>query len=408
MLRHGIALLSALVLATTHEVVSAQCLGPDGLNGPCWTTNTANLPNFPHATLQGTGICWIRCNPQPQVCTNVVLAAPVAVACGRYTAALSVSDCVGLPLLTGSVVLDYTRTWDELTPVPPGIHYQVWRFAAKVDMSRVGAVPPSCVVPSCLAVHNTAFYYGYVDYAVDCATGVFETALMLFHNCDSFIHDPDFSSRPGAFHPDGSYALVAPSTAANPFVAGNVTAFTGPIVAEAVRNVPLIVGGPCICEDPVTGDLRFAGQGCGCPLMLNPKQMTARILRGTGTCVAPGFGLTSFTSVNTSPGFPWFHVMSTSIGTWTTAASYPGMERVWADEAPILYNDSCPILKFGELYYGASTSDGYTVVPPVGVMLTQKFLDIASNVSFTPPSMPVFPLVGHVIPTRNLIYVNVP
>lgn len=55
MLRHGIALLSALVLAATHEVASAQCLGPDGLNGPCWTPVTANLPTFPtqHSTAKG-------------------------------------------------------------------------------------------------------------------------------------------------------------------------------------------------------------------------------------------------------------------------------------------------------------------------------------------------------------------
>ena len=35
-----------------------------------------------------------------------------------------------------------------------------------------------------------------------------EAALVLFHNCDRFIHRPGLSSRPGAFHPGMSFALV--------------------------------------------------------------------------------------------------------------------------------------------------------------------------------------------------------
>ncbi len=408
MLRHGIALLSALVLAATHEVASAQCLGPDGLNGPCWTPVTANLPTFPTQQYPGIGICWTNCNPQQQ-CTDVVLGNPVAVRCGVYNSSLRVSDCLGNPLLAGTLVLDYTRTWEELTPVVPATRYQVWRFTAKIDMERIGTLASPCLVPPCLGPHPTAFYYGYLDYAQDCNTGVFESALVLFHNCDAFIHHPAFSSRPGAFHAGTSYALVGPSTAANPFVPVGATALAGPIVAEAVRNVPPPGALPCITEDPVSGSIQFIVDGCACPFALNPKQTTARILRGQGTCVAPGFGATAFQSVRPGGPFPWLHMITTSIGTWTVPAGpYPGDEFVWVDEVPVLYRDSCPRLAFGELYYGASTAKGFTVVVPAGVMLTQNFTDLASNISFTPPTMPVFPLVGNVNPTRNLIYVNVP
>ncbi len=406
MLRHRFALLAALALAAFTSSTPAQCLGPDGLSGPCWQPVTANLPNFPTQGHQGTGICWNNCNPQ-QVCTDVFWAAPLLVRCGVYDAFLQVNDCAGMPLLSGVVRLDYTRTWEEITPVAPAVRYQVWRFVAKVDLRRLGVNP--CVVPPCLGPHPTAFYYGYLDYAFNCSTGVFESALVLFHNCDAFIHHPAFSSTPGAFHPGTSYALVAPSTAANPFVPIGAPAPAGMIVAEAVRNVPPPGVFPCTTEDPVTGSIQFIVDGCACPFALNPKQTTARILKGTGTCVDPVFGPTTFTTVKTMAPFPWLHDITTAIGTWTSPVGpYPGDEFVWVDEAPVLYRDSCPRLVFGELYYGASTSKGFTVVPPTGAMLTQNFTDIAANASFTPPTMPVFPLVGTVLPTRNLIYVNVP
>jgi len=406
MLRHRFALVAALALAAFHLPSSAQCFVPDGLNGPCWQPVTANLPGFPTQTYPGVGICWFNCNPQV-ACTDVGLGAPVLVRCGVYNAGLQVLDCAGNSLLAGIVVLDYTRTWSETTPA--GLAYQVWRFAAKVDMMLAGPVGAAgCVQPPCLGPHPTAFYYGYVDYARNCATGQFESALVLFHNCDAFIHHPAFSSRPGAFHPGVSYALVGPSTAANPFVPAAAPAPAGMIVAEAVRNVPPPGAFFCTTEDPVTGSIQFIAAGCACPFALNPMQTTARILKGTGTCVDPVFGPTTFTTVKTMAPFPWLHDITTSIGTWTTFASYPGPEFVWADEAPVLYRDSCPKLVFGELYYGASTIRGYTVVPPAGTVLTDKFTDLASNASFTPPTMPVFPLVGNVLPTRNLIYVNVP
>ncbi len=332
---------------------------------------------------------------------------PIQNACGQYLASFTQLDCAFNPVLGGVIEMNYTRTWEEITSTNQRL--QVWRFAIKSDVFPVLANPPDpCMVPPCLFAHPTAFYYGYMDYALNCLTGQWECAIVMFHNCDEFIHDPLISALPGVFHPDRSYAIVAPDVPANPFVAANLTPPVGAIVSEAVRNtVP--PGVTCIAEDPIQGNVQFLGDGCGCQFALNPKQLNARRFLATGTCVAAGFGPTSFSTLNLWPVYPWFHMMTTSIGTWTGAGAYPGIEKAWVDEGAILYHESCDTTSYGEVYYGGSTADGYTVVPTDPVFpTTQNFTDIASNVSFPLPGVPAGPLVGVIMPTRNLIYVNVP
>ena len=77
------------------------------------------------------------------------------------------STTSSVPLLSGLLQMDYTRTWEEVDPT--GALIQVWRFVVKVDLSGVAGVPPSaCVTPSCVSPvgpHTTAFYYGYLDFA---------------------------------------------------------------------------------------------------------------------------------------------------------------------------------------------------------------------------------------------------
>jgi len=414
MLRHfisGLFLLAAAVVTAP----AAQCLGPDGLNGPCWAPTPANLPHFDGFLTEATNVCWTQCQPQQQ-CSVVEVGTPLSTRCGQYIAPLRVLDCAGVVLLEGDLVMDYTRTWDELKPVVPPQRLQVYRFAVKVDIrvADPGLVDP-CAIPPCLYTHPTGFYYGYVDYAFDC-TGVnqYENALVLFHNCDEFIHDQAISSTPGTFHPNRSYAIVAPSTPLNPFVATIITPPVGPLIAEATRNVPPAAGALCVTEDLLTsGNMQFLGNGCGCQFSLNPKQLTARRLTGVGSCVPVGGGPTSFTTLNLWPSFPWFHMMTTSMGSWTTTLAYPGIECAWVDEGGFLFNDSCSLAgggpaSFGEIYYGGSTSDGYLVLPNPLHPLSQRFTDLAANASFALPGAPAGPLIGTVLPTRNLIYVNVP
>ena len=403
-------LLFACALAPS---TSAQCPGPDGLSGACWQPSTAALPAFPDQALSATSICWDSCVPT-QNCARVVLAEPVFVACGEYTQSISVDDCTTGVVLSGTLALDYTRTWEESTGGPAPIRYQVYRFAVKVHLAAPAGAVESCYVPLC-AIGNEAYYYGYLDYALDCTTGAWESALMLFHNCDEYIHKtaPAGAFSPaGAFHPKTMYAIVAPSSAANPFVASPpLPAPGGAFTAEAVRNAPMFVAGrPCIKEDRVSGSANFIIDACLCPISTAILQVSARNIKGSGTCTAAGIAPTTFKTLKTPGAFPWFHAHSTWIGTWTTGATYPGPEQVWADEAPVVYQDSCYEAaglhrKWGEQYYGASTGRGFTVLTPG---LSDKFIDWASNASFPLPGTPAFPIIGPIFPTRNLIYLNVP
>jgi len=407
MFRHASSLLAVLALAGS---AAAQCLLPDGLTGPCWAPTQANLPAFPQEKLPGTAIHWVNCDPQPQDCIEVGISAPKETGCGAFQADLDVRSCAGDPLLGGVLTLDYTRTWSEQAP---NGYLQVWRFVAKIDLQRTG-MGAAGIVPPCLAQWPTAFYYGYVDYARDCDSGAFASSIVLFHNCDEFIHDPFLSSTPGVFHPGVTYALVAPSTTANPFVAGNAMAFQGPLISEAVRTIP-VGGNFCLNEEPIAqGSLTALGEGCACVFGLTPKQVTARRLLGAGICNGAGGIPSRFLSLDLSPAFPWLDVITSSIGRWTTNASYPGQEVAWVDEGAFLYHDSCAAgpgnpANYAELHYGASTEHGFPVVPSEGGPApVTRFVDLGSNDSLAVPGPLKLPLVGNVMPTRHLIYVNVP
>jgi len=406
------ALLLAFLPFAFGSSASAQCAsGPDGLTGPCCQFVPLSLPTFPTLTLPATAICWNNCAPS-QVCALVTIATPTPVTCDEFSSALLVSDCTGLLQVGGSLVLDYSRTWEEFDSAAMR-RLQVYRFVAKIDMDASGTHP--CFVPACFTAFPQNFYYGYVDYAIDCTTGGVEAALMLFHNCDAFIHHP-LSTNPapaGGFHPNLSFAIVAPSTAANPFVAGTAPIPAGAMTAEAVRLAAL-PGAACLTEDPISsGGTVFLGSGCGCVFAPAPAQLSARRLSGTGTCLSPVGTPTTFMTANAMPSFPWFHEMATAIGFWSTPVGYPGEEFCWANEAPVFYRDACSARlglagAFGEVYYGASTQLGYTVVPAAGVALTDKFTDLAANTSWTVPGPPPATFMGKVLPTRNLIYFNVP
>ena len=178
----------------------AQCIGPDNLTGPCWQPTAVNLPAFPDIHMPGMGVCWNQCAPTSQVCTDLDILAPTAVTCDQYKAELNVVECAtGMVILRGSMILDYTRTWKETDPAAPGSSWQVWRFAAKVDVQATVPLMPgasNCPQPACLLTEPTAFYYGYMDYAFDCVNNVFEASLVLHHGCDSFQHDPLLSTSP--------------------------------------------------------------------------------------------------------------------------------------------------------------------------------------------------------------------
>ena len=394
--------LAALALATAPPA-TAQCLVPDGLSGPCCLPAAPSLPtSFPPLPMPGLGVCWDACTPTTQACVDVMLAGfnPTPL-CTQYQVDLSVTDCLGVPIMSGVVTLDYTRTWEELEPVT-AVSMQVWRFAAKVDLISSGISATTCPEPSCTAAAGQAFFYGYVDYVRNCATGAVEGALVLFHGCDRFIHDPAFSSIPGSYHPTRSYAIVAPHTVANPFSPAILAPPGGVLTGEGLRNPPTAVGDPCINEEPILqGDMQPLVQACLCPLSFQPPQQA-----GVRTSISGACGGSAY-SLNVFPVAPWYHLVETSMGSWTSGANYPGPEQAWVAEGLFLYSETCslpaPAGHF-DIFYGAVTDGGYPVTS--STTPSQTFVDLASNYSIPLTAPIAFPLFGTVAPTDHLIYGN--
>ncbi|MFH0946159.1 MAG: hypothetical protein V2A76_13245 [Planctomycetota bacterium] len=417
MLRTFFITLATVIALSLAPTASAQCFGPDNLDvGPCCGPVVPNLPAFPQASLPGLGVCWNNCTLASQTYLRVNWPVPVMPTCAQYNTTVTVTDATtGLALLAGPMVLDYTRTWTEVNLLTGNL-VQVWRFAAKADLSSLfpaGAIPP-CPIPPCLfpvGPHQSAFYYGYVDYAQDC-TGVanFENVLVLHHAGDWLAHKPVYSSKPGVFHPATSYAIIAPHSPANPFVPMNLPAPAGPLLAEAVRDVPG-PGGMCITEEAIAhGDLLPFVVGCMAPPSLASTQVTLSMYRGFGTCPditgTPSNFAAQFLMF---PTLPWPYLVTTSMGMWTSAAAYPGEEIAWVDEGLFKYYDSCVSLAYYEVFYGGSTDEGWPVVPTFPPHLqTQKFKDLADNWSVPVVGPKPLPLMGHIMPTNHLIYTNTP
>ena len=415
-------LLAAAAAATLSALPTAQCIGPDNLsNGQCWQQVDLTVPQWNDISLPGLGVCYDQCNPTQQTCLgDVALSTPAQQVCGMYTTDIKVADCSGNALLGGQGLLDYTRTWREATP--NGQTFQVWRFTLKADLSISSPNAINvCPVPSCLVAHPTAFFYGYVDYALDCSNpggGLFENAVVMYHACDEFIHRPGLSDRPGAFHPGRSFAIVAPHTTANPFdPTALVPAPGGPTTAEAVRSTPALTGTAlCITEEPIVqGQQLPLVSGCLCPLSVASQQQTAVRMNGIGACGAAGAAGSAYQTLNFFPNLPWFDMVSTSLGRWTTMASYPGAERVWVNEGLFLYDDSCLNAQgipgtYLDMNYGSTTGSGYMPFPTENNQagITDRFTDLASNASYDLTQPITLPILGTMRKSTHLIYTNTP
>lgn len=385
---------------------AAQCATPDGLDPTtCCAPATPNLPSFPIIVSPASGLCWQACNPLPKTCLTIDLTAPVTtMSCTQYTADLSALDCSGVSLMKGTVTLDYARTWTE-TPVAGAVPIQVWRFMAKVDLQAGGPISTACPVPNCTAAPgSTAFYYGYVDYSRDCSTGAWSHALVLYHNCYRFVHNSALSATPGAFHPGRTFALVSPDTAANPFVPNIILPGPAPLLGEAMRSVNTAAAGFCLAEEKmIQGAFIPQVTGCACPLSFQPPMNSANRFDGSAAC---GGG---FMSLNVYPTVPWVHLMTTSLGHWSNASSYPGPEFASVAEGLLVYRDACigPANQSFDIFYGSLTNFGYGFVPTQPLAPpSQNFLDLASNYSVLLTSPLVLPAVGKVAPTDHMIYVN--
>jgi hypothetical protein len=400
-------------VAALSPIAAAQvpCTGPDNLWGfNCCQLVNATLPNFTQVSLPGLGICWLNCQPQQMSALKVDWTPLVQVQCSQYVTQLTVTDIGStLPILSGTLVLDYTRTWTEVDP--SGNFIQVWRFAAKTDLKPVlVGLPPVCPEPSCLQPfgnQSSAFFYGYVDYATNCSSGITQNVLVLQHSCDFLIHNPALSSAPGVYHPKNSYAIVAPHSTVQPFNVSKAPSPSGPLIGEGTRDFPNLPGGPCRANDGIIqGQLTFLGGVCLCPPSIVPKLQTFRQFSGQTNCpqISGASGTFQALNIGFPSTLPWFYLTTTNIGVWTNPNVYPGKERAWVDEGLFLRQTGCS----GDVVsieYGGSTKDGWSILHPV---LLTACIDIADN--YTAPLFGPypFPILGNVMQTDRVTFTFTP
>lgn len=392
----------------------SQCVGPDNLDvGTCCGTATPNFPIWTQGIETGLGICWDNCAPAATTDLVVSWIPPQPNGCASYTSDLSVTLPSGAPLMKGVMSLDYTRTWFEVNS--SGQDVQVWRFLVKVDMAAAAVPGPICPIPDCLPPlggEPTAFFYGYLDYATVCVSPaiVYQHALVLFHGCDFLIHKPGLSSAGGVYHPNRSYAIVAPHSSAQPFVPANLPFSGGGLAFEGFRgNTPVAGGTACEVEDRLSsGAIQPFAQGCLCPLSSFPAQNTLSFASGTGNCPNAIGQTNNFESLNVAfPILPWPFMVTTSLGRWTSPAVYPGQERAFVNEGLFRTFDVCDNVDYFEVKYGSTTEGGWPAFVFPGGPGAMRLFDMVDNWTAPVAGPHPLPLMGSVMPTDHLVYSNI-
>lgn len=421
MLRFLLPAAGALLLAASAEA-QGLCFGPDQLDGPCCFPTLVNLPNLTPINLQGTSICWTACALSGQDCITLNSSAPTPTpVCGQFQFNLIVGDCAGSAHLFGNGLLDYSRTWREqgntidATGAVVGTSYQVWRFLLKLDMSVVpgSTGAPACLIPNDLTVNPSVFYYGYVDYALDCSLGQLKSSLVLYHGSDWLINFPGISSNLGGANPLNSYALVAPVTSATPFVPVDFIIPPGVNQFDSMRAVGDVnlpgTPAPCNHEERASqGVYQPLGFGCMTPPSIGPLHAAAVNIDGASFCGS------SYQALNLFGLVPWINMITTSIGAWTANNDYPGPERVRANEGLFLYRDSCEAFTVGggqalEVFYGAETRGGFPATIPgsTGTLVSVfNFLDMCSNWRRPVGTPLVLPAIGRVMQSYHILSLN--
>ncbi len=376
------ALLSIAGLFVLEGLVHAQCPLPDQLDGgPCCTIAHPDLPRFPNFTQPALDICWRDCNVEAVLPTNaewslVPLAPPGAGPCWSPFLKLELSDAAGVVQWKGRLRRLYSRTWLETDDA--GNTLQVWRFLLNGDLVPTTAAGPiPCPVPPCAPAHaNRVRFTGYLDYAQDCGTDVFEEAWMLTHSCDFIDHHAGFP-RAGAFHPDRAYTFVGPAAGFVPGPVQPIEATAGSALEDVRRlNLPPVgAAGPTTCEyeERITFSLNPFQQLCLCGQSMIPQYSIAS-LSLNGVC-----GTSVFT-----PGVPFLPgYISMGIGMWTLAGAYPGVERLRWNTGGYDYIDPCADVGDHEVFFGVTTIGGYPATQLLssgpGGLLPLCFIDQANS-----------------------------
>jgi hypothetical protein len=366
-----------LGLAPFASVARAQC-GPDGLNGgPCCGPAGVNLPAFPAVTMNAKWIAFDACSSQftTTYCSHLGIPNPMqgggALICGAYTIRVQMRDCSsGLFVWNGQVDAFYSRNW-QASSIAGAINLNVWRFVVNGDLlPGPGLVSTQYSRPSCISHYPRLHVTGYVDYVYDCIAGTWQSAWMLTHECDS-VHHAAGTARPGTFHPNISFTVVAPDAG---FVVSPASPAqsNGAISQQALRRnnwatTPQI----CTFEEACQGVFQAQNALCQCVPTGLSQYVTTTVSAGgaCGSAIAP------------SANGPF---EQKRIGRWTNPAVYPGNQFLLFDFGWLSTQDGCTGAGSQEWYEGVETIRGYLAYDFAGIPLGTQFEDLASaNLSAT-------------------------
>jgi hypothetical protein len=371
------ALIACLLAAPPAQ---SQCV-PDNLDaGPCCAPANVVLPQFPSILKDARWICFDACQPTLNnlYCVKLGVPQPIPTAngpiCGQYTIRFTLTQCGTTNVVwNGLVRANYERNWLEAGSTG-AINFTVWRFTINGDFAPGFALPNTpCDRPQCLNVYNRCYFTGYIDYALDCATGVWQAAWALDHECDGIHHVPG-SARPApatGLHPTRSFTMVGPGA---PFVLGAVGGpqSNGPIIQQSMRWNNWAAS-PAICrfEESCQGVFQAQNSFCMCNTAGAPGYI-ASFVNANGNCGS---------SVNPSPVGIF---MQKRVGGWMAGPQFPGNEYLLIDLGYLAHVNGCTGVFSQEWFEGAETIGGNPAFDFSGQPLGQQFEDLEScNASST-------------------------
>lgn len=384
----------------------AQCNMPDNLEGPCCSSATPDLPVFPDLEEITRYVCWKDCDVNFSADVKAKIK-HMPVACGYSLIRFDITNVGGsVDIWKGKLISAYSRTWMEVSPTSSVPNTQVWRFLVNGDfvidpfiVTTFGS--NTCVVPPSYSTYGKILVTGYVDYAFNCDTSTWSVAYALGHECDAYEHTTPFSDRPGAFGNQKTYNWVGPSAG---FVLDpSLAVAEGDIITDGMRDFDFTMPLSDICttKQPLAQGAHFqSDKFCRCtddPTV--PPQITVSRLSCVSTCGSSAASVT----VDVWPG-----LLSKSIGRWTDASVYPGVESLHLQQGFFQYTEGCAGAMFRYFCKGTHTQGGYPTFRFDGTSLvpvSDRFIDLGSAIPLS--ADPMIPAVGRRYISDRMMYLNV-
>lgn len=374
---------AALVASAAVAAFSfGQCNPNDGLSvpGACCVPVQTTLPQFPAIQYQGQGNCIRDCTPGTPWTVGISVSPPGQIFCDIFVMNVSIA---GVTPVSGLLIGKYARTWTEVSPIfPPR---QVWRFLVSGDLSyavTATSVAP-CPFPKTALGGNTVHFTGSIDYAFDCLTAQWQSAIQLTHLCAQFEH-ASWSPKPFGTptNPDTVYAFVGPL----PFAWAPAPPPAGLLVADSERTTRYnLVSTPlqwdCLSDDQVVnGTLANIAPYCPCSNgPVGPAAWWQQNLNFSSVCNPVAGG--AYSGISVPPIAPT-GLAANPLGSWTGGPlAFPGSRRLWVEFGFAVSPDTCT----GNLPFHIVTgvmTDGplATLVDPNGNVVTSNiFLDLQNT-----------------------------